>query len=224
VNFGPNAFRPNHPPRKSTGERIAGIAFVAGIHIAIVYALLTTLGVVDLPKAVSDLTIVNIAELPEQETKPPPAMPEFQAPPVEAPAPVVELQYVPPQPKAITLPPPEPVTAPPVQHTVEAPPAPSPPQAAPVVTPPVSIAETHTIPEYPPVSRRLREHGTTRLRLAVNDKGIVTDAEVMDSSGYKRLDDAAAAWIKTYWRYQPAREDNRPVASVVEAEVEFHLY
>ncbi|MSP94052.1 MAG: energy transducer TonB [Alphaproteobacteria bacterium] len=182
-----------------------------------VYGLLTSLGVIDVPKPVSDLIVVNVADIPKLEELPPPIMPVIETPRVEnVIVPVVTLDYIPPQPRAITLPAPP---SPPPQ-LVQAPPAPPP---EPAFVPPLSIAETHTIPDYPPVSRRLGERGTTHLMLTINEQGIVAGATIVDSSDYRRLDEAAMNWIKANWRYTPAREGAKAVSSKIEAEVEFRL-
>jgi TonB family protein len=46
-------------------------------------------------------------------------------------------------------------------------------------------------PDYPTVSRRFEEEGTVRLKLLVSISGIVLDSEILSSSGYTRLDEAA---------------------------------
>ena len=214
----PGAFRARgSASAKTPQQRIGGVVFVAGVHVAIAYGLLTTLGVVELPKTVSDLTVVNVVELPKNMEPPPPVAPEFSVPRVDnIIVPVVTLDYVPSQPAAITPPPPPK----PQPVVVEAPPAPPP---EPAFVPPISIAETHTIPSYPPVSRRLGEHGTLTLMLTISESGIVSVAEIMESSGYRRLDEAAITWIKANWRYRPAREGAKTVAAKIEAEVEFRL-
>ena len=199
---------------KTPQQRLGGIAGVIVIHAAIIYAFLTTLGVVKLPKTVNDLIVVNVAELPKEAELPATPPPLIGAPPVEnIIVPAVMLDYVPSQPAAITPP------APPVQPAVQGPSLPS----APAFVPPVSIAATHTIPDYPPLSRRLGEHGTARLMLTVSSSGLVSDAVIVNSSGYRRLDEAAISWIKGHWRYRPARQGTNPVTAKVEAVVEFRL-
>lgn len=197
---------------KTPQQRIGGIAGVAVIHAVMLYALLTTLGVVHLPKTVSDLTIVNVADRPKQVELPATPPPVIAAPTVEdIIVPAVTLDYVPAQPNAIT--------APPVPPAVQAPPLP----AAPVFAAPVAVAGTHTIPDYPALSRRLGETGTAHLMLNVSSSGLVSDAVIVTSSGYRRLDEAAIAWIKAHWRYRPAYEGTKPVAAMVPAVVEFRL-
>ena len=127
------------------------------------------------------------------------------------------LTYTPPvQPTTISLPPPLPVPT--------TPPRVVPPPTPPVVfTPARAIAASHTIPEYPFISRRLREQGTLRLKLTIDEKGSVTGAVVVNSSGFQRLDEAAVNWVKSHWRYTPAMQGTKPVSSMADAIVEFRL-
>ena len=205
--------RTTHTPQ----QRAVGLAFALVMEASIVYVLLMTLGYVEAPKIPSRMQIVNIAPLPKNPDIPPPPPQIFDPPKVETViTPVVELTYTPPTPPtAISLPPPQPVPAVP---RVVAPPTP------PVVfTPARAIKASHTIPEYPFVSRRLREQGTLRLKLTVDEKGLVTEAMVVNSSGFQRLDEAAVKWVKAQWRYTPAMQGTKPVASTADAIVEFKL-
>jgi periplasmic protein TonB len=202
-----------HTPHTAE-QRIFGIVFAIAMEAGIVYALLVALGYVETPTLRPPLTVVNVAPLPKDATDPLPP-PQIFEPPVVQPTitPVIELTYVPPIPQtAISLAPPIPVP-PPRQAT--------PPPV--VFTPARALAATHTIPEYPFVSRRLREQGTLRLKLVVDEKGFVTEATVVNSSGFARLDEAAVTWVKTHWRYTPAREGAKPVRSNADAIVEFRL-
>jgi protein TonB len=213
---GPGAYRAPHSDfHKTPQQRFGGILFVAAVHIAIVYALLTTLGVVTLPKTVSDLVVVNVPDLPKDNTVPPPPTPVIETPQVQPTiVPDVILEYVPPQEHAITPPPAEPVP----QRQV--PPTHVPPI---VFTPARAIMATHTTPEYPPVSRRIGEQGTLRLKLTIGTDGHVTNALVVNSSGHDRLDTAAVEWVKAHWLYQPAKRGAEAVASTADAVVVFRL-
>jgi periplasmic protein TonB len=205
--------RTTHTPQ----QRLFGLAFAVAMEASIVYALLVTLGYVEAPKITPPLTIVNVAPLPANPDLPPPPPQTFEPPRVETViTPVVDLTYTPPTPTtAISLPPALPV---PPAPRVETPPTP------PVVfTPARAIASSHTIPEYPFVSRRLREQGTLRLKLTVDEKGLVTQAVVVNSSGFQRLDEAALKWVKAQWRYTPAMQGTKPIPSMADAIVEFRL-
>ncbi|HET7083194.1 MAG TPA: energy transducer TonB [Rhizomicrobium sp.] len=65
------------------------------------------------------------------------------------------------------------------------------------------IMATHTLPPYPALSTKLEEEGTTLLRVAIGLDGTPTEVIVDNSSGSVRLDSAAAAYVKTVWRWQP---------------------
>jgi protein TonB len=205
--------RTTHTPQ----QRAVGLAFAVAMEASIVYALLVTLGWVEAPKITPPMTVVNVAPLPDRPDVPPPPPQTFDPPPVAAPiTPVVELTYTPPPtPTAISLPPPQPVPA--VPRVV---PPPTPPV---VFTPARAIAASHSIPEYPFVSRRLREQGTLRLKLTIDEKGLVTEAVVVNSSSFQRLDEAAVKWVKAQWRYTPAMQGTKPVPSMADAIVEFKL-
>lgn len=88
---------------------------------------------------------------------------------------------------------------------------------------PQPIGWTHTRPDYPPLSRAQNEEGSVRLLITVNENGVVTDAQVLHSSGFPRLDDAAVSWVKAHWRYQPAIKDGKAVRAKASATVTFKL-
>lgn len=112
---------------------------------------------------------------------------------------------------------PKPKPAPVIQQPV----APTTPQ--PIFTPAQSIQNTHSAPPYPQVALNKDEEGSVRLSLSIDERGNVTDATVVTSSGYSSLDAAAVAWVKEHWHYQPAIRDNKPVPDKVEATISFTL-
>ena len=201
----------------SPQQRVFGIAFAVTMEAAIVYALLVTLGYVEAPSVRPPMTVVNVAPVEQQPDLPVPPTQIFEPPVVEPITPVITLTYEAPPPiTAISVPPPVPVpTTPPREAAPPTPPV--------VFTPARSIASTHTTPEYPFISRRLREQGTLRLKLTIDETGTVTAASVVNSSGHQRLDDAAVNWVRAHWRYTPALQGTRPVSSTADAIVEFRL-
>lgn len=68
-------------------------------------------------------------------------------------------------------------------------------------------------PSYPSLSRRLGEEGKLVLRVELDKNGYVSSASVIESSSYKRLDEAALAVVKT-WRCNPALHNGQPVKAV----------
>jgi protein TonB len=121
------------------------------------------------------------------------------------------------------LPPAAPGAAPPESRPPGPPALPSQP------TGPVSLSSdlalvcpVRTPPPYPERSRRLAETGKVVLRVELDETGRVSTAQVITSSGHKRLDAAALAAVRT-WRCQPAQRDGQAVRSVALQPFEFTL-
>ena len=146
---------------------------------------------------------------PEQP-KPEPAKPEVRPEPVKIEAPATAV-----------APAPTPVAPP-------APPAPPPPPAPSVAKPSarteVSISASYAAanrkPEYPKMSLRLGEQGTVVLTVIVKSDGSAGDVEVKSTSGFTRLDRAAADAVKT-WRFNPATIDGKAVDKSYEVPITF---
>jgi protein TonB len=77
-------------------------------------------------------------------------------------------------------------------------------------------------PGYPGLAARLGEQGTVVLRMYIGADGRVTYVEVLQSSGYARLDNTAQAALEK-WRFTPAMENGRPVESAQDLPVHFRL-
>jgi len=80
----------------------------------------------------------------------------------------------------------------------------------------------HPDPAYPMAARRAHLQGDVVLRLAVDEAGRLTSVSVERGSGYRILDDAAIANVKL-WRFEPAVQGGRPIATVAELPVRFRL-
>ena len=78
-------------------------------------------------------------------------------------------------------------------------------------------------PSYPPLSRRLGEEGKLVLRVELDEIGHIHIAQVINSSGHKRLDDAAMAAVKT-WRCNPPRRNGIPVRAIALQPFNFVLH
>lgn len=98
------------------------------------------------------------------------------------------------------------------------------PQAPPPITAPRFDAAylNNPTPPYPPLSRRMREEGTVMLRVFVGSDGRPERIELSASSGSSRLD-AAAQTAVSRWRFVPARQGDREIASWVVVPVIFKL-
>lgn len=75
---------------------------------------------------------------------------------------------------------------------------------------------------YPPLARRLKESGTVRLRVLVSPEGQAEKIELLSSSGSPRLDEGALQAVER-WRFIPARQGDRPVASTVIVPIVYKL-
>ena len=65
------------------------------------------------------------------------------------------------------------------------------------------VMSTHTIPPYPPESRKAKESGSVLLRVTVAKDGHATRADVAHKSGFVRLDEAAAIYVQQNYLWQP---------------------
>lgn len=68
-------------------------------------------------------------------------------------------------------------------------------------------------PPYPRQSRQLGEEGKLTLKLELNESGRVKEIQVINSSGYHRLDEAAIAAVRT-WRCNPPLQNGQPVRAI----------
>lgn len=187
----------------ATRGGLAALAIAA--HLVLIYAIAVSLNVVEVPPIIKDIGLVYVAaprpvEQPP-EVKPPKFKPEIKlpvpvaAPPIET-APLVE-PVADSQTALVAIP------APPIES--------------------VSLAVTKRIdPVYPPASRRAGEAGRVQLRVLVDESGHPREVQILKSSGFERLDEAAAAAIKR-WLFSPARQGSGPVTSWTQVNVLFRL-
>lgn len=163
-----------------------------------------------------------------------PATPQSTTPPVpKPPTPVI----APPRPAPVAKPAvvvaPTPLavleSAPSPQAVAPAPvAAPTPTSAAPVAAAPATTAVTAAPPKidlpssdadylhnpkppYPPLSKRLGEQGKVVVRTLIGVDGTAQKAEIKQSSGFDRLDQAALA-TALRWRYVPGKRAGVPEA------------
>ena len=87
-----------------------------------------------------------------------------------------------------------------------APAAPPAPPAPPAIQLPSSNADylQNPKPAYPPLSRRLGEQGKVLVRVLIGVDGVPKKAEMRQSSGFDRLDQAALNTVLK-WRYVPGK-------------------
>lgn len=201
-------FREGHP----SSSRVVGLAAVIGLHLLLLWALLSGLAR-DVVEAVQEpLQVALIAEAPKEAPPAPPPPPEVVKPP-EA--------YVPP-PVVKKAPPPTPQKT--IQQVQTAKPEPQPVvvEQKPVL-PRADPSHGNTQPPYPPASRRMGEEGRVILLLYVSEDGRVTDGKVDRSSGFERLDKVALIHARRTWRFLPATKDGKPVGHWMKFAVNFKL-
>jgi protein TonB len=85
------------------------------------------------------------------------------------------------------------------------------------------IMGTHTTPDYPALDARFGHEGNVLLKLTIDEWGAVVAAQVERSSGYDSLDRAAASWVKSHWLYHPATRAGDPIPATAEVTVTFRL-
>jgi len=203
--------------RNTRRRRWPAVAAILGAHVAGLYAL-TQIGAVREHIAESvPLMVSFIAAPPAPEVQVPPPPPEPVKPRVE--------QHLIASPRPTSSPmqaPPQPVQEAPMAEP--APPVPPAPPAAAPVTPPNFVAAylDNPAPEYPRLSRRLKESGGVLLHVKVSTEGHAEQVELHKSSGYERLDQAAQEAVRR-WRFVPARQADQAVAAWVIVPINFTL-
>lgn len=78
-------------------------------------------------------------------------------------------------------------------------------------------------PNYPSLSRRLREEGIVLLEILVRADGSVGEIKLKESSGFKRLDDAALKAVAN-WKFMPATQNGTAIDYWYEQPLEFNLH
>lgn len=77
-------------------------------------------------------------------------------------------------------------------------------------------------PAYPQAALDARAHGTTVLRVRIDEKGKASEVGVDVSSGHAALDEAAIAAVGN-WKFNPAQDKGVPVAAWIQVPIEFKL-
>ncbi len=77
-------------------------------------------------------------------------------------------------------------------------------------------------PPYPPLSKRMGEQGKVVVRVLIGTDGLPQKAEIRQSSGHDRLDQAALA-TALKWRYVPGKRGGVPEAMWFNVPIDFVL-
>lgn len=188
---------------------------IVALHVGFVYVLNAGLAQQAIEQVFGPIETKMIEEVKDEEEKPPPPPPKIETTPPP---------FVPPPDISIDLPV-ETSTTTAISATTQKPVAKPPP---PVVSNKVAARQNPKRPfsitedDYPPQSKRLGEEGSVVLRLFIAEDGSMTDVQVVTSSGFPRLDEAAVKKAKR-WRAIPATEGGKPVASVMDFKVTWKI-
>ena len=225
-------FPASHRDDLPGAQRRAAVAAIVALHGVAAWGLLQVDAV---RSAVTDAAPIFVELLappapqpePEPPAPPPPTVTPKTPPP---PAPVIAAAPRVEQPAAFVVPepPPQPApVAPPSPPVVvvaaPTPPAPTPPPAAPRELPASAIQYLEPPePVYPRASRRQGEAGLVVVRVFVGTDGLPKQLQVLQSSGFVRLDEAALEGVRRA-RFKPPTENGQPTAGWARIPIPFEL-
>jgi protein TonB len=170
------------------------------------------------PPKIDPVPPVEIPPPPPPKPKPKPKMKPVVKQP-DPPPPMVTAPVEAPTPVEVAPPPPPPPPPQPPRIV-----APAPPPIPVAVSPPIFSADylRNPPPDYPALSRRLREEGRVVLRVLVDASGKASEIELRESSGHPRLDSAAREAVAR-WKFVPAKRGDTPVSAWVLVPISFTL-
>jgi len=94
----------------------------------------------------------------------------------------------------------------------------------PGVQPPTPVARHTTSREdYPAESIAAHEVGATTLHYMILENGTIGDIQILQSSGFQRLDDASIAMVRSRWTFMPARRNGQPIRAWQRAKIWWQL-
>lgn len=205
--------------RKKLALAIASVAAIS-LHIAVVAYLNRPMEIQPLPRKVPAMEFEFTPPPPPPQVEPPKPVPQVIQPKVVArPAPSnvpVVQNPVPdsePTANAVQVAPPAPPAPPP-----PAPPAPEP------ITEPKGYAGylNNPAPTYPTIAQSRRLQGRVVLKVHVLPTGQPDSVDVLQSSGYDILDQAAIKAV-TGWVFDPAKRGIKPIDGWVNVPINFKL-
>lgn len=197
-----------HAMNNETWLRGGRAALVIGAHVALIYGVATSLGIIEMPKIMKPMEALVIETPTERvEYTPPPMQPDLAKPQIDLVVPETAAIDVPIEQEVVQVAPMETV---PAETTAPA-----------AIT--ADLAVTRRVdPAYPPASRRQNEEGAVTVNVLVDERGRAKDVQVAVSSGFPRLDAAAAEAIKR-WLFKPAIRDSQPTSAWTRVKVVFRL-
>ena len=214
----------NHKISIEQWSKLSGLAMVLALHGALLYAAMSYKLIPPPQEAVT--LFVNLIN-PPKKVEPPPEPPKPPPKKVTLVKPQLVLQPKP-EPVLVSNAPVvavnEPVAPPP--PVVPVPLVPDEPPAKPAtvtLSSELSVScPQRAMPNYPAASRRLNEQGLVVLRVELDETGHITAARVEASSGYRRLDEAGLAIVKT-WHCNAATREGKAIRAVALQPFDFIL-
>jgi protein TonB len=199
------------------------LLLIVGGHAALIAAVMSAKMAIPIIEKDGPIIVRPIPIPPDPPPNPePPKQPDSPQPPTSTP---------------YTSPPVVPVPTP--RDPVDTTPIPIPPNTGPVIgtnpdpTPPFVPAVIRTGPRwatpdwavkppYPDDKRRLEEEAVLRLKLSIDERGRVVSVVPVGRVD-RSFFEAARKHLLAHWRYKPATEDGRPVASSTAVTLRFKL-
>ncbi|KAF1027029.1 MAG: hypothetical protein GAK40_01151 [Burkholderia plantarii] len=182
----------------------------------------STMSVQLISAPVAQPTAIESPPTPQPPTPIP--KPKLRPKPVVKPTPTpLPVSHEPSQ-NAITTPDPTP-PAPPAPAAPPAPPAPPPPRPTMEIAAPKDgprLVCKIVQPDYPALSRRRGETGVAKVRFVVGLSGQIESAQIVQSSGFPRLDDAALDAIRAT-PCKPFMQDGQPMRAAYTQPYNFNL-
>lgn len=198
------------------------LALIVGGHAVVIGLVMTAK--MDLPEDIKEPPIIvetiEVPAPPQPVDEPEPRRPvpnsQIDTPPVIIPTPPA------PGPVVIPIPNPAPNPGPTIGSGAE--PAPTVPIAPPIAStgPRFRTPESAIRPPYPPGKRELDEEATLRLKLSIDARGRVTAVEPVGRADQAFLE-AARRHILRAWRYEPATQGGKAIASSTVITLKFEL-
>ena len=195
-------------------QRRTMVGVIVVLHAALAFGLLQVRKVREAVAESAPLFVSMVAPAPKPKPAPPPTAAPRLPKPTSVAMPLLSTAPPPvPAPAAFTspAPPPEPVVeaaAPAAATPVEAPAPPAPPKTIPASA--VQYLEPPPL-VYPRASRRAGEAGRVVVRVFIDEAGLPREMQLSRSSGFARLDEAAAAAVLKA-RFKPYSDNGQAIA------------
>ncbi|MSO73408.1 MAG: energy transducer TonB [Rhodospirillaceae bacterium] len=202
---------PRYIPPPPNHRRLLVLAAVVALQVFIVALVQSGLAKMMVDRINGPMETRLIEELKEIKEAPPPPPPAFKAPPPVFVASDLVIAEAPTE-AAITSTARPQAAAPPVVKDVINPPRGNP-----------RRPNTGADEIYPTMSKRLGEAGSVILLLTVNEEGRVTAADIKETSGFQRLDEAAQKEAVRSWRFLAGTINGKPTAMQMQLKVTFKI-